>query len=175
MMSGDSEAKGENRMQTSPAEETRTVSYQVPRNVLIRIWWRRLMLHPRRLLFVAVLIAVSAVCFVVKGGAQYAGILFCTFLVMMPISLYRVLAKTADTDQVLTDPKTLQFSPSQLVVSGPGWKTEMPWTRFKRFSEDDAYFYLELASNSPSSVIPKSAFSAEQQEAFRKYAHANIV
>ena len=132
------------------------------------------MLHPRRLLVVAVLIAASAACFVIRGGAEYVGILFCTFLVMMPISLHRVLAKAADSDQVLTDPKTLQFSPSQLVVIGPNWRTEMPWTRFKRFSEDDTYFYLDLSSSGPGSVIPKDAFSGGQQEAFRRYAQAHI-
>ncbi len=161
-------------MQPPALPDTQKVSYQVPRDVLIRIWWRRMMFRRRRLLFIAFLIAFSAACFVMRGGMEYAGIIFSVFLVMMPISLYRVLAKAADNDRVWTDPKTVEFSSSQIVVTGPNWRTEMPWTRFKRFSEDTTYFYLDLSDNGLGSVIPKSAFSTEQQQKFRQHARTQI-
>lgn len=91
-------------------------------------------------------------------------------LIAMPIVLYRAIAKAVDNDRIWTDPKTLEFGPSQLVATGPNWKTEMPWTQFKGFSEDDTYFYLHLSDNGITSVIPKSAFSSDQQEHFRQYA-----
>jgi hypothetical protein len=161
-------------MQPPPPPETQRVTYQIPRDVLVRIWWRRMLFRRRRLFFMAFLIAFSVACFIMRGGIEYAGIIFAVFLVMMPISLYRVLAKAADSDRVWTDPKTLEFSPSQVVITGPNWKTEMPWTRFKRFSEDATYFYLDLSENALGSVIPKSAFSIEQQERFRQYARTQI-
>ncbi len=161
-------------MQPPPLQETQKVSYQVPRDVLIRAWWRRMMFRPRRLFFMAFLIAFSAAFFVMRGGMEYAGIVFGVLLFLTPINLYRVLAKAADDDRVWTDPKTVEFGASQVVVTGPNWKTEMPWTRFKRFSEDAEYFYLDLSDNGLGSVIPKSAFSVEQLEKFRQYAQAQI-
>jgi hypothetical protein len=103
-------------------------------------------------------------------GAQYVGLAFLLFIIFMPIAQYRVLAKAVDHDRMLTDPKTLEFGSSQLVLTGPNWKSEMPWTRFRGFSEDATYFYLHLSDNGIASVIPKSAFSSEQQERFRQYA-----
>jgi hypothetical protein len=100
----------------------------------------------------------------------FVGLIFLSFLVFLPIAQYRVIAKAVDNDRMLTDPRTLEFSPTQLVVAGPNWRTEMPWTRFRGFSEDAAYFYLHLSDNGIASVLPKSAFSAEQQERFREYA-----
>lgn len=132
------------------------------------------MLRSRRLFVMALLVVVSVVCFVMRGGLEYAGIVFSVFLVMMPISLYRVLAKAVDGDRVWTDPKTVEFSPSHIVVTGPDWKTEMPWTRFKRFSEDSTFFYLDFSEHGLGPVIPKSAFSPEQQDRFRQYARAQI-
>ena len=132
------------------------------------------MLRPRRLFFMAFMVVFCAACFIMRGGMEYAGIVFGVFVAMMPINLYRVLAKTADGDRIWTDPKTVEFSPSQIVVTGPNWKTEMPWTRFKRFSEDADYFYLDLSDNGLGSVVPKSAFSAEQLEQFRRYAREHI-
>jgi hypothetical protein len=161
-------------MQPPPLPDTQKVSYQVPRDVLIRTWWRRMMLRPRRLTFTAFILAFSIVCFFLRQGMEYAGMVFLLFLVFMPIAQYRALAKAVDHDRVWTDPKTLEFGSSQLVVAGPDWKTEMPWTRFRRFSEDATYFYLDLSDSGLGSVIPKSAFSVEQQERFRQYARTQI-
>lgn len=127
------------------------------------------MFQPRRLIVITLLVIVISACFSLRGGLEYAGIVLLTFLVMMPISLYRVLIRTVDGNSQFTDPRTLEFSPSHLVITGPDWKAEMPWTQFNGFSEDDSWFYLHIAGNGLASVIPKSAFSSEQQQAFREY------
>lgn len=155
-------------MQPPPIPET--VSYQVPRDVLIRIWWRRVMLRPRRLIPAAIIFCFGIACFFLWPNNLLLGVIFLSFLVWMPIAMYRAIGRAVDNDQTLTDSKTLDFSSSGLVLTGPNWKTEMPWTRFKGFSEDATYFYLHLSANGIASVIPKSAFSVEQQQRFRQYA-----
>jgi len=157
-------------MQSPPLLDTQKVSYQVPRDVLIRIWWRRMMLRPRRLVFSALILLISIALFFLYPDDPFVGLIFLMFLVFMPIAQYRVLAKAVDNDRILTDPKTLEFGASQLVLTGPDWKSEMPWTRFRGFSEDATYFYLHLSDNGIASVIPKSAFSPDQQQRFRQYA-----
>ena len=157
-------------MQPPSLPETSTVSYQVPRDVLVRIWWRRVLLRPRILGGMAVLAAVAAFCFVARGGAEYAGGVLLIFLVMTPINTYRAVAKAVDGNSQHTDPKTLEFSSTRLVVTGPNWKSELPWTTFHGFSEDNAYFYLHLSSNGLASVVPKNAFAPDQQQRFREYA-----
>ena len=161
-------------MQPPPLPDTDKICYQVPRDVLIRVWWRRLMFRPWLLLLMAFLLVFSATCFVIRRGMEYAGSIFAVFLVLAPLSAYRILAKAADNDRAWTDRKTMEFGPSQIVVTGPDWKTEMSWRRFKRFSEDSTYFYLDLLDNGLGSVVPKSAFSIEQQERFRHYARSQI-
>lgn len=105
-----------------------------------------------------------------RQGMESLGVVLLAFLFMMPIAHYRVLAKAVDSNSQLTDSKTLEFSSTQVVVIGPNWRGEMPLTRFRGFSEDDTYFYLHLSDNGYASVIPKGAFSSEQQQRFRQYA-----
>ena len=130
------------------------------------------MLRPRRLLFSVIILLVGISLFFLYPDDVFVGLIFLSFLVFMPIAQYRALAKAVDNDRMLTDPKILDFGPSQLVVTGPNWKSEMAWSRFKGFSEDATYFYLHLSDNGIASVIPKSAFSAEQQQQFRAYAQS---
>ncbi len=157
-------------MQPPPLPDTQRVSYQVPRDVLVRIWWRRMMLRPFRLLCSVIILLISISFFFLWPNQMFVGVIFLMFLVFMPIAQYLVIAKAVDNDRTWTDPKTLDFSSSQLVLTGPNWKTEMPWTRFIGFSEDATYFYLHLSNSGIASVIPKSSFSAEQQQLFRQYA-----
>jgi hypothetical protein len=129
-----------------------------------------MMLRPNRLIAIALLVIFSIVAFVVGGGAEYAGYVFVGLLIMMPISVYRVLVRAVENNKQLTDPKTVEFSSTRLVVTGPDWKNEMAWTRFRGFSEDASYFYLHLSDNGLASVVPKSAFAPEQEQIFREYA-----
>jgi hypothetical protein len=149
--------------------DTQKVSYQVPRDVLIRIWWRRVVLKPRMLIAAAVLIGASIVLFVERGGMEYVGYCALVFLAIVPVSLYLALRRVVDGKSQLTDHKTLEFGPTHLVITGPDWKNEIPWSYFKGFSEDDTYFYLHLNRTGIATIIPKSAFSSEQQLLFRKY------
>jgi YcxB-like protein len=157
-------------MQPPPLPNTQKISYQVPRDILIRIWWRRMMLQPRRLFFSGFILLVGVSLLFLGPGALSAGVIFLWFFILIPILQYRAIVKAIDNDPIWTDPKTLEFTSSQLALTGPNWKSEMPWTRFKGFSEDATYFFLHLSDTGIASVIPKSAFSAEQQELFRQYA-----
>jgi hypothetical protein len=158
------------RMQAPPLSSAQKVNYQVPQDVLTRVLWRRMMLRPRQLLFSAVILLVGISLFFIWPDDLLVGVIFLLFLVFMPIAQYRVIAKAVGNDRTWTDPKTLEFGASQLLLTGPDWKSEMPWTRFIGFSEDATYFYLHLSDNGVASVIPKAAFSSEQQQLFRQYA-----
>jgi len=129
-----------------------------------------MMLRPRRLAFTALILLISIALFFAYPDDKLVGSIFLMFLVFMPIAQYRAIAKIIDNDRMWTDPKTLEFSPAKLVLVGPNWKSELPWTKFKGFSEDATYFYLHLAGNGIASVLPKSAFSIEQQQKFRQCA-----
>jgi hypothetical protein len=128
------------------------------------------MLKPRRLVPMAILI-VCAVVWVVLRHGEVELLLFALFIVgIIPATGYFSLARAVDANKQFTDPKTLEFGPSRLVVIGPDWKSEMGWSRFHGFSEDETYFYLHLSPSGVASILPKSAFSSEQQRLFREYA-----
>jgi len=159
-------------MQPPPVPEALKISYQMPRNVLIRIWWRRMILRPRVIAGMTIMLAGAIFFFVIRAGIQSAGFVILALLIMTPINFYRVLAKAVDGNSQYTDPKTLEFSSSRLITTGPNWKSELPWTTFRGFSEDATYFYLHLSDNGIASVIPKSPFTPELEQKFREYAKA---
>ena len=128
------------------------------------------MLRPRRVIATLIVLSAAVLCFVFRNGAEYAGMLLLVWLIMMPISLYLVLAKTVRNQKEFTDPKTVDFNSSRIVASGPDWKTEVPWTKYLGFSEDATYFYMHLSDSGLAAVVPKSAFTPEQEQKFREYA-----
>src|SRR5205809_6665560 len=115
-------------MRPPPPPDTQRVSYQLPPDVPIRIWWRRMMRRPRRLIATAILLIFTAISLALGDGMEYVGIIFLIWAVMMPINLYRVLAKPVATHKEVTDPRTVRFTSSRTVASGPDSNTELPWT-----------------------------------------------
>ena len=156
--------------QTPPALDSSRITYQVPRDVLVRILWRRLMFRSRNHVILGLYIMLAVVCFIIGGGAEIAAYIFIGFAIANPIGIYGGVTKGVGDNPQITDPKTVDFSPSGLVTTGPNWKIEMPWTRFKGFSEDGSYFFLHVSESGTVSVVPKSAFTTEQQQKFREYA-----
>jgi hypothetical protein len=157
-------------MQPPPMPDTQKVSYQVSRSILIPILFRRLILKPYRLVVLVMLIALGAACTVLRHG-EVEPVLFALFIVCaILVAGYLGVVRAIDSNKQFTDPKTLEFGPSRLVVIGPDWKNEMTWAWFHGFSEDETYFYLHLTPSGLVSILPKIAFSPEQQQQFRKYA-----
>ncbi len=159
-------------MQPPPLPETAIISYQVPRDVILRTWWRRYLLRPRTLGSISTMFGGALFCFLIREGMQSAGFVLLMFIVLAPINAYLALARAIDGSRQYTDPKTVEFSPTRIVTTGPNWKTELPWTIFKGFSEDSTYFYLHLTDTGFASIIPKSAFTPESLQRFRQYATA---
>jgi len=159
-------------MQPPALPETVTISYQVPRDVILRTWWKRYMLRPRTLGSMATMFGIALLSFLVRDGMEYAGFVLLLLTVLMPINSYRALARAVDANPQYTDPKTVEFTPTRITTTGPNWKSELPWTTFKGFSEDPTYFYLHLTDTGFASIIPKSAFTSDAQQKFREYATA---
>jgi hypothetical protein len=159
----------------APTAESSTITYQVPRDVLIRIWWQRMMCRPSRAVSLGFL-AILGICCVIARGEDvlfvYVGIALLAFTFLAPIRIYLALAKAIDANAQFTDRKVMEFGPAQLLTSGPNWKSELPWSRFLGFSEDANYFFLHLSKNGIATVIPKAAFTPDQMEKFSAYAKA---
>ena len=129
------------------------------------------MLRPRLLISLCVIVVLAILFFFQGGGFEITGYILLGMVIAAPINIYRALAKAIDNDSQWTDRKTLEFSQSGIVVTGPDWKNEWSWKRFKGFSEDADYFYLDLSTaNRLASVVPKTAFTSEQQQKFRECA-----
>lgn len=152
-----------------PLLDLQTISYQMPGDVLVRILFRRLMSRSLMvgILFIYVIFAI--ICLKSGGGAEIVAYFLLCLAIAKPIGVYLAVTRVIRNDSQLTDPKTVEFGPSRIVVTGPNWKNEMPWTRFKGFSEDSAYFYLHLSKVGMASIVPKSAFTMEQLQLFRQY------
>src|SRR5437867_697565 len=156
-------------MQTS-AESTevvnRTALYKVSRRALIWTWWKRLMISPRTLIALSIWAAMAVACMFLPGNLRFLAMLPMVFLLLAPLNVYQLYAKSVDCEPQLTDQRTVEFSRSRLAFVGPDWRNEMTWKRFKGLSEDAEYFYLDLRHSDLAIIIPKSAFVPEQQQIF---------
>jgi hypothetical protein len=158
----------------APPITPQTISYQLPRDVLIRVLFRRMLFRPNRIRKMALFLVAAILFYFASDQRDLHYVAFALFLVVLflPLGLYRGIAKAIDQNSQFTDPKTVIFSPAGLVVAGPNYKSELAWTIFKGFSEDDTYFYLHLTESGFDSFVPKGAFTTEQQDEFRRYANS---
>ena len=128
------------------------------------------MFSPRSFLALSIWAAIAIGCMFLPGDLRFLAVLPIVFLLLAPLNVYQLYAKSVDSEPQLTDQRTLEFSRSRLAFIGPDWKNEMTWKRFKRLSEDAEYFYLDLRHSGLAIIIPKGAFAPEQQQIFREYA-----
>jgi len=159
---------------TRDIEPEITLSYQLPRDVLVRTLWLR-MLRTRRIALIAIVFLLVAIGTIVTGGASwYLGYFALAYLVFMPFSLWRSIARAIDNNPHQTDRKTATFTSRRIIISGTDWRTELPWSAFNGFSEDSRFLYFHTPPAGWASLVPKSALSADQQEALRDLARANV-
>jgi len=128
------------------------------------------MLSRRTLIALTIWALMAVACMFLPGDLRLLAVLPVVFLLLAPLNVYQLYAKSVDCEPQLTDQKTLEFSLSRLAFIGPDWKNEMTWKRFEGFSEDSEYFLLLLRHSGLAVIIPKSAFTPEQQQIFRQYA-----
>jgi hypothetical protein len=146
-----------------------TARYQVPRAVLIWTWWKRIMLRPRTLIALSIwLLMAVAIWSFFSGDVRFLAIIPLVFVLIAPINVYQLYARAVDSEPQLTDLKTIEFSKNHFAAIGPDWRNETAWRRFKGFSENDEYFLLNIRYNNLAAIIPKKAFTPEQETAFRQ-------
>jgi len=150
------------------------IRYVVPRDVLRRIYWRRLMKRPSRivLMFLLVVLGMNVLTRVPDDPWRIFGFMCILLCLFGPTALWIQLGRAIDANPHLTDEKSLEFNERRVIASGADWRNELAWTRFKGLSEDAAYFYLELPTPGLATVIPKRAMNDSQQAAFRRAAAA---
>jgi len=155
---------------TAPLPDHETVTYQVPRNELIRIIFRRMLVSRRRIRNTALFLVAAALFYFSYPQLRVLSYAIIGVVLLLPFALRRGIARAIDQNPQFTDLKTITFGPEGVVLVGPNYKSEMDWNMFKGFSEDASYFYLHLSDTGFDSVLPKSAFTPPQQELFRKLA-----
>jgi len=154
----------------SPALAPQTISYQIPRDVLIRLLYRRTFFRPRRFRSVILFLAAAALFYIAGPEYRYLTYIFVGVIFILPWAWHRAVVRTIDQTPWYADQKTVTFSPAGLTAVGHNYTSELAWTYFKAFSEDTSYFYLHLSNTGFDSVLPKAVFTAQQQEEFRRYA-----
>jgi hypothetical protein len=149
--------------------ETWSITYQLARSELVRKWWRWSMLRASMLVAMAAALTVAVASLTFGGGVPISAFLL-AIAIALPFGTRKAVANAVDANPMLTDQKTVEFSPSRIVATGTDWKIETPWSLFGRCSEDAEFFYLQQTRSTPPSLFPKRAFTAEQIVSFREYA-----
>jgi hypothetical protein len=150
--------------------EQETITYQVPRDELVRVLFRRMLLSPRRIRSNALFLVAAVLFYFSYPQLRVLSYAIVVVMILLPFALRRGIARAIDQNPQFTDLKTLTFGPEGILLVGPNYKSEMAWNMFRGFSEDSSYFYLHLTDAGFDSVLPKSAFTPPQQELFRKLA-----
>jgi hypothetical protein len=162
---------------TQPQDDTYCVHFQIPANVLAWMWWKRQMLTPQKLFGIILSAAILGYFSLIMVPLAFQDVISLAILLLVFLAVflsaftpYRKLLKSVDLNSQLTDPKSLEFDPRGLIVTGPDWRNECDWSRVLSFSEDDQYFYLTFTKlRWLVSPIPKNAFSEEEKRMFRQY------
>jgi hypothetical protein len=160
----------------SPLPEMYSVSYHNTEKTIASQWFRRLAFSTYNIAYIVILVCIAfsdSISFFVFGKIPYWAMLSVFIIIATNLITYWITTKAVANDSLIGIPKKLEFSYTQIRITGADFKTELPWNYFKSFSEDKNYFWLHLRKNKKGldSLFPKSAFTSEQQEAFRRFAH----
>jgi len=153
----------------SPAPERVTISYEMPADELARTLWRRVVLRPRYLQSIG-FFAIVGLLAVASGGALVgAGYVLLVYAVSRPFVIRGLLTRTVRTSSIAAGPRSAEFGPSGVVMTGFDWSVRLPWRHFKGWGEDATNFYLETTESGLGSVIPKRAMTDAQQLSLRGF------
>src|SRR5882672_2838465 len=100
-------------MQSPSTQQTYTIRYQLPRDVLLRIWWKRMLWRRPALFIVCVVLFILCLSFYLvlhRDDGLYMAAIVTGICLLRPLIIYRTLAKAIDGNAQFTDPKTLEFS-----------------------------------------------------------------
>jgi hypothetical protein len=145
-----------------------TTRYQVPRDELVRTYWRRVVRRPQYLLSVGFFLALALLALAAGGPMLYTGALLLIYALTRPVVICRMLARAVDRNAMLTSERTVAFDRSGITAAGADWQTQLSWAHFASWTEDARTFYLETGVTTMASPIPKPAMSAEQHAQLRR-------
>jgi hypothetical protein len=148
------------------------IEFQLSKDEIVRRMWRRLMLRPRIYLSLLFLFALGITVIVVAGSNW--GWLPLGLSLMGPFNVWSLFNRSIEADPAWTDRVTLEFSEAGLSVSRATGKAEHNWNRFKYFSEDKDFFFLDTSKDYIGMLAPKRAFSLGEAERFRTCASRGI-
>jgi hypothetical protein len=151
-----------------------TVTYQIPRGVLVRVLTRRMLFRPARVRQMIWSLVAAGALYLAGGQVRILSVVPIMALLYLPCMLSRTLGKAIDQNPKFTDPATVTFGPEGVISVGPNYKTEQKWSAFNGFSEDGEYFFFSFSDSGFASMVPKSALTVEQQGALRRYAGSQI-
>ena len=80
------------------------------------------------------------------------------FILLMPVVYRLAYVKVVRANPSFTAAKEISFDEGQLTSSSAVQKLEVPWSSFRRLTQDEEYFYLHLDVLGNVSLLPKSAF-----------------
>ena len=155
-----------------PGSATSTVQFQVPRSEWLRVWRSRFVRHIRPLRAAALtLLAAGLIIFAAPHSAIYVLIFAIGYIIITYSATFRAMGKALDHQPLFTAPKTVTFNAAGLAIATIDSKAEVPWSQFRKFSEDTTNFYLHPpGADWMVSILPKAAFTEQQREEFRRYA-----
>jgi hypothetical protein len=144
-----------------------TITYQLPRDELVRTLWRRVVSRPRFLQAMGLYSVLALVLLAAGSEFTYAGVLLLAYVLVRPLTLWRVISRGVDGSALFTDQRTVEFTAAAISSAGPDWKTSLPWRHFRGWSEDRRNFYLDVGASGFASIIPKAAMTDQQQQLLR--------
>src|SRR3954469_22761454 len=106
-----------------------TISYEVPREVLRRVWFLRASFRYHRVRTMVFLLVAATLFYFGTDIREFHYLAFAIYAVALHKHwvLYRGLTAIAWASG-LRGPRTLSFSPAGLVITGPNYKSEIAWT-----------------------------------------------
>ena len=144
-----------------------TIKYQLSKSELFVTAIRRKLL---RFGFIAAELSLLAAMLVNWfAGTRDSVIWLAGGFVFLPVFILGAISKAISSNPRLTAETTLTFDQSGLQLSTPGWKSELAWSVFRKWSESSEYFFLHLGETT-ATVFPKRAFAPPEADLFRSCA-----
>ncbi len=109
------------------------------------------------------------------SGSQFLGVCLGLGLFLgLFVRYWQSPARWLKVTPYAIEPKKVRITPERLYLETASVKSELPWTYYISWDETPDHFMLDMNEYGFCSLLPKSAFSEEQQALFRQRAAAQL-
>jgi len=159
-------------MPPPPLVTADVVHYQMTPQQILGQWMRLHAFRPGKIVPFVVLLFCGFILLLTQGPGAFYGWVCLAAPFVMTAFLYRAFKRIIAQRPEMTEPRSISFDQSGVVITSSTTRLEYAWSRFRKFTENKDHYHLHIDTLGTAATVPKAAFTPGQRDQFLSFTRA---